>query len=127
MPQERNTKQKQIVYSALCELGHPSATEVYETVRGQHPTVSRGTVFRLLGGFAESGKAKKLRFSGSDDRFDATLAPHSHVRCRVCGAIGDVFSPSIERELRSVSAEGFSVEGYELAFTGVCANCRERG
>lgn len=121
---ERNTKQKRIVYSALCELGHPSATEVYERVHGEYPSVSRGTVFRLLGSFAESGKAKKLRFLGSDDRFDATMTPHSHIRCRKCGAIADVVSLELERELLAVKAEHFSVEGFELAFFGLCDDCR---
>lgn len=121
---ERNTKQKQIVYSALCELGHPSATEVYERVHGEYPSVSRGTVFRVLAAFAESGKAKKLRFFDSDDRFDATVAPHSHIRCRKCGAIKDVFAPPFEGDLRPSDANGFFVEGYELTFFGVCENCR---
>ena len=46
----RNTRQKQMVYDALTRLDHPTATQVYECVHAEHPTVSRGTVFRVLGG-----------------------------------------------------------------------------
>ena len=52
---QRKTKQKQAIYDALAALDHPTATQVYERVHEEHPTVSRGTVFRVLGGFAERG------------------------------------------------------------------------
>lgn len=122
---ERNTKQKRIVYDALCELGHPSATEVYERVHENYPSVSRGTVFRLLGTFAQCGRAKKLHFVNSDDRFDATVRPHSHIRCRQCGKIGDVFFPDLEQTLCGIEPEGFTVEGCEVAFIGLCDRCRK--
>ena len=58
--QERQTKQKQIIYDALKTLDHPTATEVYGYVHENYPTVSRATVFRDLGGFATSGRALEL-------------------------------------------------------------------
>ena len=71
--QERQTKQKQIIYDALKTLDHPTATEVYGFVREAHPTVSRATVFRVLGGFATSGRALELRAAGSEVRYDYKL------------------------------------------------------
>ena len=46
--QERQTKQKTIIYDALMTLDHPTATEVYSYVHEQYPSVSRATVFRVL-------------------------------------------------------------------------------
>ena len=68
--QERQTKQKQVIYDALTMLNHPTATEVYAWVHERHPTVSRATVFRVLGGFATSGRALELRLAGSEVRYD---------------------------------------------------------
>ena len=119
---ERNTKQKQAVYEALCSLDHPTATEVFDCVRATHPSVSRGTVFRVLGGFAESGKVRKLRLSGSDARYDVTLSPHAHARCRVCGKVAGV-ALSVANALENARAEGFAIEGCEVQFYGVCAEC----
>lgn len=122
---ERNTKQKQVIYEALCSLDHPTATEVYEYVHGTYPSISRGTVFRVLGGFATSGRVRKLQLSDTDDHFDPTLAPHYHARCRGCGKIVDVFLPEAESFLSGVGVSGFRIEGYEVEFFGTCADCNE--
>lgn len=89
----RNTRQKQAVYDALLHLDHPTATQVYEYVHTTHPTLSRGTVFRVLGAFAAGGQVRRVTLEGSDARFDHTLAPHAHGRCRVCGRVCDIFCP----------------------------------
>lgn len=124
----RNTKQKQAIYEALCSLDHPSATEVYDRVHMQYPTISRGTVFRVLGGFAESGKVRKLQLSDSDDRYDPTLAPHYHVRCGCCGRVEDVFLPEADAVLGAVrETEHIMISGYDVEFFGVCKDCRIKG
>ena len=64
MTSQRRTAQKQAVYDALRALDHPSATEVYAYLQGKEPAVSRGTVFRVLSAFSESGRVKKLRLLG---------------------------------------------------------------
>ena len=68
--QERQTKQKQIIYDVLTTLDHPTATEVYNYVHEHYPTVSRATVFRVLGGFVGSGKALELKVAGEEVRYD---------------------------------------------------------
>ncbi len=121
----RNTKQKQMIYEALCALDHPTATEVYECVRAAHPTVSRGTVFRVLGGFAECGKVRKLCLTDSDARFDFTLAPHAHARCRSCGSVHDVFFKDDKALFAVAQAEDFAIDGCEVEFFGLCAKCKK--
>lgn len=121
MSAERNTVQKQTIYEALMRLGHPSATELYEDIHVAHPAISRGTVFRVLGGFAETGRARRLSFEGSDDRFDATLAPHAHAVCRICGKITDVY---LSESIAIPQTNGFLVEESRTEFRGVCKNCR---
>lgn len=122
MQQTRRTWQKQAVYHALCALDHPTATQVYERVREDYPTVSRGTVFRVLGGFSQSGKIKKLQLSDSDIRYDFRTEPHCHARCRVCGAVKDVFFDPAQ--LSGLTAEGFEIDGCAVEFFGICADCR---
>lgn len=121
---ERKTKQKQAVYEALCALDHPTATEVYGFVRAKNPTLSRGTVFRVLGGFADSGKAKRLCFAGSDVRYDPTLTPHAHARCRRCGRVFDVRLPCSSELLETAKSEAFEPDGFEVEFFGLCVFCK---
>ena len=122
--QERQTKQKQIIYDALKTLDHPTATEVYGYVHNQYPTVSRATVFRVLGGFAGGGKALELRAAGNEVRYDYNVMPHYHAHCDKCGRVADVVAKGIPVEGLSVTAEnGFSVSGYSVEFFGTCKNC----
>ena len=125
--QERQTKQKQIIYEALKTLNHPTATEVYGFVKEGHPTVSRATVFRVLSGFAASGKALELRMANSDVRYDFNTMTHYHVHCVCCGKVADVNLERTEKipKVEIASLEEFAVEGYSVEFYGKCASCQK--
>ena len=123
--QERQTKQKQIIYEALKTLNHPTATEVYTYVHEVSPTVSRATVFRVLGGFSQSGRALELKLAGNEIRYDYNILPHYHARCLKCGKVADVCAKGInEGGMVATNTEGFDVEGYTLEFFGTCKTCR---
>ena len=122
--QERQTKQKQIIYEALQTLDHPTATEVYGYVHKVHPTVSRATVFRVLGGFAANGRALELRAAGNEIRYDYNVVPHYHAHCKVCGRLADVETEGMPvEELRATAMRGFALEGYSVEFFGICQDC----
>ena len=123
--QERQTKQKQLIYDALKTLNHPTATEVYGYVHNSAPTVSRATVFRVLGGFAQSGRALELRLAGNEVRYDYNTMPHYHARCTTCGKVADVRTKGInEGDMVATNEEEFNIEGYTLEFFGTCKTCR---
>ena len=123
--QERQTKQKQIIYDALKTLDHPTATEVYGYVHEISPTVSRATVFRVLGGFATNGRALELRAAGNEVRYDYNVAPHYHAHCDKCGRVADVVATGIPVGGLTVTAEnGFAVSGYSVEFFGTCKSCQ---
>ena len=124
--QERQTKQKQVIYDVLKELNHPTATEVFSRVHEAYPTVSRATVFRVLGGFASSGRALELRSAGNEVRYDYKVEPHCHARCESCGKLADVETEGAEfGKMKARAMDGFDVRGYVLEFYGRCAECRK--
>ena len=123
--QERQTKQKQIIYDALTRLNHPTATEVYGNVHEEYPTVSRATVFRVLGGFASNGKALEIRVARDEVRYDYNVMPHYHAHCRDCGKVADVMPTRVKIEGGDVCMErDFDVEGYSIEFFGICKECK---
>ena len=123
--QERQTKQKQIIYDALKTLDHPTATEVYGYVHTLYPSVSRATVFRVLGGFAENGRALELRAAGSEVRYDYNIMPHYHARCNCCGKVADVVVRGMPVGGLTVTSDcGFAVDGYSVEFFGTCKDCQ---
>ena len=124
MENKRNTEQKRIIYDALMSSDHPTASELYELVRAKYPRVSRATVFRVLGQFADDGSALRLNFVGSDTRFDARTAPHAHCRCTRCGRVCDVLEGKVLQPLGEREVQGFLITSAALEFMGVCPDCR---
>lgn len=106
---------------ALAAADHPTAGELYGIIKEEHPSISRGTVFRVLSNFAEEGEIVKLQLSGSCARFDAITSPHAHAHCVNCGKIFDVpLSPSAAL---AVPPQGFKVFSEKVELTGLCAEC----
>ena len=123
--QERQTKQKQIIYDALRLLDHPTATEVYGYIHDRYPTVSRATVFRVLSGFADSGRALELRAAGNEVRYDYNVEPHYHAHCNHCGRVTDVWAKGMPKGGLKLELSGdFAVEGYSIEFYGTCGECK---
>ena len=127
MKKQRNTAQKRIIMDALACADHPTATELYEAVHANNPRISKATVFRVLSQYSENGEFRRLHIAGSDDRFDATLAPHAHLRCAYCGRIKDVMFPELEPILSAAEVEGYKVYSAEVDFICCCPACAQAG
>lgn len=123
MKKQRNTAQKKIIYEALVAADHPTATELYERVREENPRISKATVFRVLSQYAENGEIRRLHMLGSDDRYDAGLKPHAHLRCAFCGKIQDVMFPELAPVLSVHSIKGCKVYSTEVDFLMCCPEC----
>ena len=121
----RNTIQRLSVLQAVHRLkNHPTAEEVYRAVTADCPTVSRGTVYRNLRLLCDQGEIRRVEAPGEADRFDHRLETHGHAKCLLCGRILDVELAETPDPARWVAdAHGFSLRGFELFFTGLCAAC----
>lgn len=106
---------------------HPTASELYERVRQENPTISRATVFRVLSQFAANGTVKRISLDGHDARYDAKMAPHAHLCCAHCGRVFDLVSEELTALLNAKECCGYKVYSAELDFVGVCKNCNSGG
>ena len=123
--QTRMTKQRKVILEELCKVTtHPTADEVYDMVRQRLPRISLGTVYRNLDVLAESGDILKLEHAGSQKRFDGNVTPHAHVRCVVCGKVGDVMNAEYIANAEGAAAPGFTIHSARVEFEGVCDSCR---
>ena len=125
--QERHTVQKDIVYAALCALhNHPTADAVYQEVQRQHPSVSRGTVYRVLNTMAEQGKILRLSADGAD-HYDHQTHRHHHVQCTCCGRVDDVVTQGLENVTDAVTDPGgYTITDASLLFRGICQFCQTK-
>ena len=89
------------------------------------PRLSLGTVYRNLQQMAREGRLAEL--DGPAARYDAVTRPHTHFRCRACGALMDLETVPYDETLdRSAAAQGYAVAGHSLVFTGCCPRCAGR-
>lgn len=124
---KRNTIQKTIILDTLRELNcHASAGMVYDAIREQYPTISRGTVFRVLSEAAEEGTLLRLHLAEAEDRFDITTRPHYHITCRKCGFVRDIeVTDGLRLSDIVTDTGGFTVEEYHLELMGICPDCQK--
>lgn len=125
MSQTRMTKQRAVILEALRSVtSHPTADEIYGMVRKKLPRISLGTVYRNLDLLTSSGEIRRLDKAGVQKRFDGDMSPHHHVRCMVCGRVGDIHAPLRAPEAPQDAAPGFTIHDVEMEFIGVCHQCR---
>ena len=121
---ERNTKQKETIRRVFESMrNHPTAEMICEEVYKADPKIGRATVYRVLNSYVRHGTALKVPVYDGADRFDITIIPHSHAKCRICGAVCDVVSDGTLPAI--TEAHGFSVEGGAVLYYGRCSACVE--
>ncbi|MDO4811146.1 MAG: transcriptional repressor [Eubacteriales bacterium] len=123
---ERHTIQKDIIYAALCEMkNHPTADMVYEKVHGTSPTISKATVYRVLGRMAERGTILRIPVTDGADHYDHQTHAHYHVHCDVCGKVDDVDMPALGDLCAAVTDRcGYELADYTVLFHGRCGECQ---
>jgi len=123
--QKRNTRQKELVCRVFSAMrNHPTADMVCEEVAKHDPTVGRATVYRILNSYLEDGYAIKVPVYDGADRYDITVGPHDHAKCRLCGSVIDV---KTQGTLPTVSDEcDFLVEGGAVLYYGTCRKCSQK-
>ncbi|MDE6000788.1 MAG: transcriptional repressor [Clostridia bacterium] len=126
MKTSRNTPQKRIIMQALMQADHPTASELYESIRKDNGAISRATVFRVLSQFAESGKVLKLNVTDGTARYDPCTTPHAHLICCACGKVADAESEEFKKLADKKQIDGFEIYTSRIEFIGLCKNCKAK-
>ena len=93
------TPQRLAVYDMLAHTTeHPTAEMIYNKVKEKYPTMSFANVME-----------------------------HPHIRCMKCGKVCDV--PHLDAkaiEDKVAKETGFTVQGHQFYFYGLCADCQSQ-
>jgi Fur family transcriptional regulator, peroxide stress response regulator len=124
---QRFTEQRAAVYRFLRETqGHPSADDVFTSVRQVITDISLATVYKSLETLVSCGLASKLTYGDGSARYDGRTDPHPHARCLECDAVLDLPGHLEATALASLGQlPGFTVEGYRVEVIGVCGTCHQ--
>jgi Fur family peroxide stress response transcriptional regulator len=123
----RKTKQRKAILDFLRKTeSHPTADQIYDSVRKIIPSISKGTVYRNLQVLIDSGIVSVLDIRGTLSRYEVRQAAHYHFRCEGCGRVIDLDLP-VDPGLdgRVSKRTGFVVSGHQTEFRGWCASCRQ--
>ena len=122
MKEQRYSQQRERIYQAVRDSrAHPTGQMVYDALRPELPKLSLGTVYRNLQQMAAEGRLTQL--DGPVARFDAVLEPHTHLCCAHCGQVADGVLPYDAALDRTAMADGWTITGHSLTFTGICPAC----
>lgn len=104
---------------------HPTAEELYISIKKEIPNLSLGTVYRNLSLLESEGEIIKISSDGAD-RYDGNITPHYHFSCTECGGISDIFLPknSIQIADDAIKYIDGTIEKYTLTLFGICGKCR---
>jgi len=122
----RYSKKREAILGAIRSTkSHPTAEQVYQTLKPDYPDLSLGTVYRNLNILRELGQIRSVGVVDGQERFDAIVAPHPHFVCDNCGAVMDL--PQLREDAgldERVDREyGVKVDHHDLVFHGTCSLC----
>ncbi|HEU68612.1 MAG TPA: transcriptional repressor, partial [Candidatus Acetothermia bacterium] len=83
---ELTPKRHEVLEAIQGRTDHPTAEDVYHSLREQGSRTSLATVYRALRVLAEEGFVREVHGLGPD-RFDPVRKPHYHLVCRRCNRV----------------------------------------
>lgn len=118
---------------AVCHLlahseEHPTAQEIYETIKPDFPSLSLATVYNTLEELVKTGAINSLGKAGDDAvHYDANTTPHVNLACIRCNRVIDFSSEHIQHVDDEVQASsGYQVIGARVLYYGLCPQCRQK-
>lgn len=119
------SRQREILLSVLRSTrSHPTANEIYESMRERDPKISLGTVYRNLAMLSENGTILRIDTEHDSVHYDGCTHPHYHFVCNECGAVSDLFVERIDIDEKVENELGCSLSSHTLVFYGKCKNCK---
>ncbi|HYD39215.1 MAG TPA: transcriptional repressor [Anaeromyxobacter sp.] len=110
----------------LATDAHPTAEQVWSTVRARFPELSRATVYNTLNLLVRKGLLRQVQLEEGRTGFDPNLAPHHHFIDEATGHVHDV--PWDALEVRRVEAlRGLEVREYQVVLRGRRARAKSGG
>ncbi len=117
------TPQRIAILEAIIKLNnHPTADNIIEYIRKNHPYIATATVYKVLDALAENDLIKRVKTDADIMRYDAIMESHHHLYCsesdRIEDYVDDDLNQLIEEHLKRKGIPGFSIEDVRLQIIG---------
>ncbi|MBN1347876.1 transcriptional repressor [candidate division KSB1 bacterium] len=104
---------------------HPTADEIYRSVKNEYPNISFDTVNRTLLTFAQIRIIDIVESYSGARRFDPNTEDHHHLHCIKCGKIMDFIHEKYDSlEMPECLPENFRIINRRVVLNGICRRCQ---
>lgn len=101
---------------------HPSAEWVYEQVKNELPSISIGTVYRVLDTLVDAGLVVKVGTTNGQARYDGKKSDHHHIYIKNTDQIKDFESEELSLFLKEYfgkrKIKNFKISEIKLQISG---------
>ncbi|MCB0643751.1 MAG: transcriptional repressor [Phaeodactylibacter sp.] len=123
----RVTPQRIAIFGAIIKLNnHPTAENIIDYIKKNHPNISVGTVYKVLDSFVENNLLKKVKTESGIMRYDPLHANHHHLYCEETNRIEDYEDEQLDELIIAYFAkkgiQNFEIDNIELHITGKFKN-----
>jgi len=117
------TPQRIAIFEAIFKLNnHPTAENIIEYIRKNHPNISVATVYKVLEALASSELISKVKTEKDIMRYDAIMESHHHIYCSDSDRIEDYSDNELNELLKKYfenkKIPDFKVEDIKLQIIG---------
>lgn len=121
------TPQRVAIYDAIVKLkNHPSAENIIEYIKKNHPHIAVGTVYKVLDSLVENNLLRKVKTEKDIMRYDALLSNHHHLYCAETDRIEDFedenLNALINNYFKTRRIKNFKIKDVKLQITGTFNN-----
>ncbi|MFH1120282.1 MAG: transcriptional repressor [Bacteroidota bacterium] len=117
------TPQRTAIFDAIEKLNnHPTAENIIEFVRKNHPNIATATVYKVLDVLVEKDLIKKVKTDRDIMRYEAITENHHHLYCAESDRIEDYFDTELNEIIgnyfKNRGIPDFEIEDIKLQIIG---------
>ncbi len=117
------TPQRIAIYNAVLKLkNHPTAENIVDAIKTDYPSISVGTVYKVLNVLVDVGLLKKVKSDKDVMRYDAMLDHHHHLYCNDTDRIEDYedeeLDSLVKKYFEKKKIKNFKIEDFKLQISG---------
>mgnify|MGYP001252743323 FL=1 len=121
------TPQRMAILEAIEILNnHPTAENIIEFIRKNHPNISTATVYKVLEALVENDLVKKVKTDRDVMRYEAISDHHHHLYCAESDRIEDYFDSELNEIIgnyfKKRNIPNFRIEEVKLQIIGIFLN-----
>ncbi len=121
------TPQRIAIFEAVIGLGgHPTADEIAAAIKATHPSISVGTVYKVLDTLVQNQLLHKVKTEQDPMRYDPIVAAHHHLYCvetaRIEDFVDEELNDLISKYFKKNKIKNFKIQDIQLQITGKFRN-----